>query len=66
MDDAIASEVAKQVSAERGCAVACSCGIHVDNATPYTIAQIRNAVPLIVEDILALLEGQGHTSPETP
>lgn len=63
MDDAIASAVAKQVAIQRNCAVACSCGIHIDNASAKAIAQIRNSVPVIVEDILALLERRGHTNP---
>lgn len=63
MDDAIASAVAKQVAAQRNCAVACSCGIHIDNASAEAISQIRDSVPVIVEDILALLERKGHTNP---
>ncbi len=63
MDDVIATQVAKQIAAARNCAVACSCGIHLDNAAPDVITQIRNSVPLIVEDILALLERKEHTNP---
>ena len=63
MDDDIACVVAKQVAAARECAVACSCGIHIDNASDETIVQIRNCIPHIVEDILALLERKGHTNP---
>ena len=64
MDDAIAIAVAKQVATARKCVVACSCGIHIDDASEKTIAQIRDTVPLLVEDILALLERRGHTNPE--
>ena len=63
MDDAIACAVAKRIASARNCAVACSCGIHVDQASAETITQIRNVVPAIVEDILALLERKGHTNP---
>lgn len=63
MDDAIACAVAKRIASARNCAVACSCGIHVDQASAETITQIRNVVPVIVEDILALLERKGHTNP---
>ncbi len=63
MDDAIACAVAKRIASARNCAVACSCGIHVDQASAETITQIRNIVPAIVEDILALLERKGHTNP---
>ena len=63
MDDAIATAVAKQIASQRNCVVACSCGIHLDEASKDTIAHIRNSVPLIVEDILALLERRGHTNP---
>ena len=63
MDDASAGAVAKRIASARNCAVACSCGIHVDQASAETITQIRNVVPAIVEDILALLERKGHTNP---
>ncbi len=63
MDDAIATAVAKQIASRRNCVVACSCGIHLDEASKDTITHIRNSVPLIVEDILALLERRGHTNP---
>lgn len=63
MDDAIACAVAKRIASARNCAVACSCGIHVDQASAETITQIRNVVPAIVEDILALLERKEHTNP---
>lgn len=63
MDDAIACAVAKRIASARNCTVACSCGIHVDQASAETITQIRNVVPAIVEDILALLERKGHTNP---
>lgn len=63
MDDAIATEVAKQIASARNCTVACSCGIHIDDASPDVITQIRNSIPILVEDILALLERKGHTNP---
>ena len=63
MDDAIATEVAKQIASARNCTVACSCGIHIDNASPDVITLIRNSIPILVEDILALLERKGHTNP---
>lgn len=63
MDDAIACAVAKQITSARNCAVACSCGIHINQASADAITQICDAVPVIVEDILALLERRGHTNP---
>lgn len=63
MDDALACEVAKQIASSRNCVVACSCGIHVDHASAEAITQIRETIPRIVEDILALLERKGHTNP---
>lgn len=63
MDDAIARAVAKQIASARNCAVACSCGIHINQASADAITQICDAVPVIVEDILALLERRGHTNP---
>lgn len=56
MDDAIATTVAKQVASKRNCAVACSCGIHLDNASPETIAHIRELTNRITEYVLGLLE----------
>lgn len=63
MDDIVATEVAKQIASLRNCTVACTCGIHVDNASSDIITHIRNSIPILVEDILALLERKGHTNP---
>ena len=56
-------EVAKQIASARNCTVACSCCIHIDDASPVVITLIRNSIPILVEDILALLERKGHTNP---
>lgn len=63
MDDIVATEVAKQIASLRNCTVACACGIHIDNASSDIITHIRNSIPILVEDILALLERKGHTNP---
>lgn len=55
MDDAIACKVAKAVASARNCVVACSCGVHVDNATPETLQQIQDCVPALIDGALTLL-----------
>ena len=56
MDDSVACAVAKHVAAARNCAVACACGIHIDNASAEAIAHIQQAQADIVTCVLDLLE----------
>lgn len=56
MDDSIACAVAKHVAATRNCAVACACGIHIDNASTEAISHIRQAQADIITCVLDLLE----------
>lgn len=63
MDDSIACAVAKHVAATRNCAVACACGIHIDNASAEAIAHIQQAQADIIACVLDLLEA---TKPQDP
>lgn len=58
MDDAFAAAVAKRVAAARACVVACSCGIHIDNATPDEVSHIQRLAAAVADRVLALLEGE--------
>lgn len=64
MDDSIACAVAKHVAATRNCAVACACGIHIDNASAEAIAQIQQAQADIIACVLDLLEATKTQDPE--
>ena len=55
-DDFVATAIAKELAATLQVTVACSCGIHVDNATPQTIEDITSCVPKIIETILRTRE----------
>lgn len=64
MDDSVACAVAKYVAAARNCAVACACGIHIDNASAEVIAHIQQAQADIVTCVLDLLEAAKPHDPE--
>ncbi len=60
MDDVVAVAVAKRVASIRGGAVACSCGIHIDNASPEIIAHIASLGDQVANEVVRLLqEGEG-------
>lgn len=54
-DDVVASAVAHRVAAELDCAVSCSCGIHIDNASPALIAAIAEAPEVIARRICSMM-----------
>lgn len=59
-DDVVAAEVAKAVAARRNCVVSCTCGIHIDNASPQLIDAIAAAPARIAERICKLLPPSAH------
>ena len=63
MDDIVATVVAKQIASKRKCTVACTCGIHIDDASPDAITQIEDSIPTIVESVLALIEHKERIDP---
>lgn len=56
LDDAFAAVVAKRVAAARNCVVACSCGIHIDHATPDELSHIQGLADTVAAHVLALLK----------
>lgn len=56
MDDVVASAVAKQVARESNGAVACSCGIHVDNASPEVVAHISSLSCKVANEVVRILQ----------
>lgn len=64
MDDVVATAVAKRIASERKCTVACTCGIHIDGASPGTITQIKDSIPTIVKNVLALIERKECADPD--
>lgn len=64
-DDIVAARVAKAVASRRNCAVSCSCGIHIDNASPQLIEVISAAPDAIAQRICALLDGEDANTPHT-
>lgn len=65
-DDIVAAEVAKAVAARRNCVVSCTCGIHIDNASPQLIDAIAAAPPRIAERICTLLPAEADAAGEGP
>lgn len=61
-DDVVAAEVAKAVAARRDCVVSCTCGIHIDNASPQLIEAIAAAPPRIADRICTLLAASADTA----
>lgn len=55
-DDFVATAVAKELAATLQVTVACSCGIHVDNASPQTIKDITDCIPQIIQTVLSTRE----------
>lgn len=58
MDDVFATAVAKRVAAQRNCVVACTCGIHIDGATPADVKRIAGLADAVANEVLSLLERQ--------
>lgn len=54
-DDAVACEVARLVCVATGGAVSCSCGIHLDEATPQDLQDVLAAIPQLAEQAVACL-----------
>jgi hypothetical protein len=54
-DDVVATAVAQQVAARLDCAVSCSCGIHIDRASPQLIEAIAGAPDCIAERVCELM-----------
>lgn len=57
-DDVVAAAVAHAVAAELNCAVSCSCGIHVDGASPKLIEAIAAIPDTIVPQVCALVRNR--------
>lgn len=55
-DDEFAAAVAKRIAARLNCVVACSCGIHIDNAAPTDLAHIMDLIDKVTASALTLLE----------
>lgn len=55
LDDTFAGNVAKRVAAARSCVVACSCGIHLDDATLADLEHIEGLAPRVADAALELL-----------
>lgn len=55
-DDFLANPIAHEVAATLNCAVSCTAGVHVDDATPEQIAAIQQAVPAIAQRICAYMK----------
>lgn len=55
-DDAVANSVANRVSAQTGAVVCCTCGIHVDGASPQEIQAIVAAVDRMVGCIVEFVQ----------
>ena len=62
-DDIVAAHVAKAVASRRNCAVSCSCGIHIDNASPRLLKAIAAAPDAIAQRICVLLDSQNANAP---
>lgn len=59
MDDVVATAVAKQVASARNGAVACSCGIHIDNASSGVITHISSLSSRVADEVMRMLhEGE--------
>lgn len=60
MDDVFATAVAKQVAASRNCVVACSCGIHIDGASPEAVQHITGLTQCVAQEVMSLLDGSAE------
>lgn len=58
-DDVVANAVAQRVSAQTGAVVCCTCGIHVDDATPQELKAIVEAVDGLVARIVEFVRDAG-------
>lgn len=56
-DDILAVPIAKTVATELDCVVSCTCGFHVDQASPQLIEQITQVADQIAQRTCALLHG---------
>lgn len=52
LDDEVAAVVARRVAAVRACVVACTCGIHIDDASPEALAEIASLGEAIAAQVL--------------
>lgn len=51
-DEAVARQFAEEIAKAKNCTVACSCGIHIDGATPAQLLQIQESCMRLLNRVI--------------